>query len=1049
MQRCCRLFFAIVIFYSLGLQAKAIECLSLEEIFGPSAIQICNEKCGSPLPASTCYFDVLGSNEIVYRDAACTDLCDPSTNIPVCGNNILESGEQCDDGNLNDGDGCSSLCQVEIMCGNGNVDPDEQCDDGNNIDGDGCSSTCQNETPPEPICGNQILESGEQCDDGNNQDGDGCSSECTMEATSDCGNGTLDPSEECDDGNNNNGDGCNSTCEIEENDECIPLDEVFGEIAEEACQARCSNLPDGICYVNALGSPEIVYSDNACINLCEPPTEDPVCGNSMLETGEQCDDGNTNNGDGCDENCVVEPPPAPVCGNGQVEAGEECDDNNNSNGDGCSANCLTEDETAICGNGEVEGNEECDDGNTSNGDGCSSICKEEQNEVCVELEEVFGEMAEEICLTRCGNLPEGSCFVDVTASPETVYSDSGCTNVCEIQEEECGNGEIEGEEECDDGNNEDGDGCSSSCTEECNPEQELVINGSFEDVAVTNPATWDIFPDGTPGLGWSLEWNSVQTEFNGYTIPELANLELHSNTAGWLSADGNQHAELDTDWNGPSNHGPSGEPASVRIFQDLDTEVGQEYTLMFSFSPRPNSNEADNSLEVSGGGTPLANISQAGSSNVNWQKYAFSFTAISNTTRIEFSDTGTSNSIGTFLDAVSVKCGELTSSCGNNILEPDEQCDDGNNSGGDGCGPSCSFEECGNSILDFGEECDDGNNTGADGCSPTCLIEICGNGIVDPGEDCDDGNTANNDGCDSSCNIETISNECEQDEDLLAVHDHGSSHSMLFKRRLDPSSLNLLDSANKFDIEAMDTHPESGLVYAFSGDSRDRSSMKKLLIIKEDMKIPSLRNSRQLDIGRYQEYQGASFNPISKELWAAGENLGGLRIVNTTTGKSSIVKSIKNDNIEALAWDNSGEFLYISRFDRKYGLIERYNPSTEQIEHVCKLGRYSIQAMEFNQDGELIASISKNNKKGQGKQEIRVIDLNHCKKIKSKLFDKKLFLPYNDIETFTFNCPETEDDDSDDENDNDSEDEDDDTDDEIDDDIDDEDNEDEEEDDDD
>jgi MYXO-CTERM domain-containing protein len=31
-------------------------------------------------------------------------------------------------------------------CGNGTVDPGEQCDDGNTTDGDGCSSTCQDET---------------------------------------------------------------------------------------------------------------------------------------------------------------------------------------------------------------------------------------------------------------------------------------------------------------------------------------------------------------------------------------------------------------------------------------------------------------------------------------------------------------------------------------------------------------------------------------------------------------------------------------------------------------------------------------------------------------------------------------------------------------------------------------------------------------------------------------------------------------------------------------------------------------------------------------
>jgi cysteine-rich repeat protein len=61
---------------------------------------------------------------------------------PVCGNGALESGEQCDDGNTVDGDGCSATCMVEAMCGNGTLEPGERCDDGNTVGGDGCSATC-------------------------------------------------------------------------------------------------------------------------------------------------------------------------------------------------------------------------------------------------------------------------------------------------------------------------------------------------------------------------------------------------------------------------------------------------------------------------------------------------------------------------------------------------------------------------------------------------------------------------------------------------------------------------------------------------------------------------------------------------------------------------------------------------------------------------------------------------------------------------------------------------------------------------------------------
>jgi cysteine-rich repeat protein len=94
-------------------------------------------------------------------------------------------------------------------CGNGNLDPFEQCDDGNLLDGDSCSGACA-ATP----CGNGVQEGAEQCDDGNIQSGDGCSRTCRLEV---CGDNIVQPSnrEECDDGNLTSMDGCSSTCQIE------------------------------------------------------------------------------------------------------------------------------------------------------------------------------------------------------------------------------------------------------------------------------------------------------------------------------------------------------------------------------------------------------------------------------------------------------------------------------------------------------------------------------------------------------------------------------------------------------------------------------------------------------------------------------------------------------------------------------------------------------------------------------------------------------------------------------------------------------------------
>jgi cysteine-rich repeat protein len=146
---------------------------------------------------------------------------------PACGDGTVDAGEQCDDGNTTNGDGCSSTCQTEPppppppACGDGTVDAGEQCDDGNTANGDGCSSTCQTEPPPPPppACGDGTVDAGEQCDDGNTTNGDGCSATCQTEPPPPpppcCGDGNVDAGEQCDDGNTSRGDGCSATCTLE------------------------------------------------------------------------------------------------------------------------------------------------------------------------------------------------------------------------------------------------------------------------------------------------------------------------------------------------------------------------------------------------------------------------------------------------------------------------------------------------------------------------------------------------------------------------------------------------------------------------------------------------------------------------------------------------------------------------------------------------------------------------------------------------------------------------------------------------------------------
>lgn len=95
---------------------------------------------------------------------------------------------------------------------------------------------------------------------------------------------------------------------------------------------------------------------------------------------------------GCPREEKKSNPSSPVCGNGAVENGEECDDGNTTDGDGCNSVCKNEPSpdlpqpplqpspTAECGNGTIETGEECDDRNIRKGDGCSDLCKNQEIE---------------------------------------------------------------------------------------------------------------------------------------------------------------------------------------------------------------------------------------------------------------------------------------------------------------------------------------------------------------------------------------------------------------------------------------------------------------------------------------------------------------------------------------------------------------------------------------------------------------------------------------------------------------------------------------------
>ena len=146
-----------------------------------------------------------------------------------CGNGVVEPGEQCDDGNTQDGDCCSSTCQFETIgssCNDRNL-----CTSVDICDGAGscmglvpvtCTALdqCHVAGVCDPVngCSNPPKTNGTGCDDGNECTiKDQCiNGTCTGNSQT-CGDGVVQSScgEQCDDGNTRSADGCSATCKLE------------------------------------------------------------------------------------------------------------------------------------------------------------------------------------------------------------------------------------------------------------------------------------------------------------------------------------------------------------------------------------------------------------------------------------------------------------------------------------------------------------------------------------------------------------------------------------------------------------------------------------------------------------------------------------------------------------------------------------------------------------------------------------------------------------------------------------------------------------------
>lgn len=211
-----------------------------------------------------------------------------------------------------------------------------------------CKAACSENfnQPKAPVCGDGKVDQGEKCDDGNTQDGDGCSARCEVEpdpstwlAGADC---DACMESEC----TSEETSCLSDAQCKElircpgEKNCVSgtvslLSCICGEgVSIPQCQADARNdALKGACAEQFASVANLTGEHTPFSQMVIRDTPPERAGRAYYCMVRKCRDR-------CAENMFdVNKPKAPLCGNGIVEEGEECDDGNQVEGDGCSKDC--------------------------------------------------------------------------------------------------------------------------------------------------------------------------------------------------------------------------------------------------------------------------------------------------------------------------------------------------------------------------------------------------------------------------------------------------------------------------------------------------------------------------------------------------------------------------------------------------------------------------------------------------------------------------------------------------------------------------------------
>lgn len=162
----------------------------------------------------------------------------------LCGNGVIDDGEECDLGPGNSDSGsCTSVCLLAVCGDNLHFLDEEDCDEG------GETATCDaNCTAVECGDGDHNAAAGEQCD-GGGESAD-CNADCTL---AECGDGVINltAGESCE-----GEDGTNATC-VSCALECnAGFDDCNGDVVADGCETDLGDLSNcGGCGVECDGFP--------------------------------------------------------------------------------------------------------------------------------------------------------------------------------------------------------------------------------------------------------------------------------------------------------------------------------------------------------------------------------------------------------------------------------------------------------------------------------------------------------------------------------------------------------------------------------------------------------------------------------------------------------------------------------------------------------------------------------------------------------------------------------------------------------------------------